>query len=120
MVEPPEEDLEAGNTSSSSPPSIAEVHKTDDIDMTDFQEMNDNLGQGDEDNLDELAHDDEGVETKDVLANDDERVETKEELAHDHEGVETKDELAYDDEGLKTKKKKIFLEFPDELDHLKH
>ena len=48
------------------------------------------------------------------------RVETKEELAHDHEGVETKDELAHDDEGLKTKKKKIFLEFPDELDHLKH
>ena len=66
MVEPPEEDLEAGHTSSSSPPSTAQVHKTDDIDMTDFQEMNDNLGQGEEDNLDELAHDYEGVETKDV------------------------------------------------------
>ena len=67
MVEPPEEDLEAGHTSSSSPPSTAQVHKTDDIDMTDFQEMNDNLGQGDEDNISELAHDDEGVETKEEL-----------------------------------------------------
>ena len=33
------EDLEAGNTFSSSPPSTAHVPETDDIDMTDFEEM---------------------------------------------------------------------------------
>ena len=50
MVEPPEEDLEAGN---SSPPSIAEVSKTDDIDMTVIQEINENQEQEDEDNEEE-------------------------------------------------------------------
>ena len=59
--------------------------------------MNDILGPGDENNLDELAHDDKGVETKDVLAHDDEGVETKDELEHDDEGVETKRQLAQGD-----------------------
>ena len=67
MVEPPEEDLEAGN---SSPPSIAEVFKTDDIDIT-IQEINENQEKGDEDNISELTHDDEGVETKKKLTHDD-------------------------------------------------
>ena len=73
------EDLEAGNTFSSSPPSTAHVPESDDIDI-DFEEMifkmvvkvrtacltftnvmmNDILGPGDEYNLDELAHDDKG------------------------------------------------------------
>ena len=50
MVELPEEDLEADD---SPPPSIAEVSKTDDIDMTVIQEINENQEQEDEDNEEE-------------------------------------------------------------------
>ena len=74
MVEPPEEDLEAGN---SSPPSIAEVSKTDDIDMTDFQEINENQEQEDEDNEDD-DHEP-GVVTKEEILLDNEGVDTTEE-----------------------------------------
>ena len=80
MVEPPEEDLEAGN---SSPPSIVEVSKTDDIDMTVFQEINENQEQEDEDNEDE---------------DHEPRVGTKEEIILDNEGVDTTEEkLAHND-----------------------
>ena len=75
------EDLEAGNTFSSSPPSTAHVPETDDIDITDLEEMNDNLGLGDEDNFDEVGHD-EGLKTKKKLAHDNAGVETKKKLAH--------------------------------------
>ena len=80
MVEPPEEDLEAGN---SSPPSIAEVSKTDDIDMTVIQDINENQEQEDEDN-EEDDHD-AGVGTKEEIPLDNEGVDTtEEELAHNY------------------------------------
>ena len=80
MVEPPEEDLEAGN---SSPPSIAEVSKTDDIDMTVIQEINENQEQEDEDN-EEDDHDT-AVVTKEEIILDNEGVDTTEEkLAHNY------------------------------------
>ena len=85
MVEPPEEDLEAGN---SSPPSIAEVSKTDDIDMT-VQEINENQEQEDEDN-EEDDHEP-GVGTKEEILLDNEGVDTtknKLEASHEHENVE--------------------------------
>ena len=73
MVEPPEEDLEAGNFS---PSSTAEVFKTDDIDMT-VQEINEKQEQEDEDD-EEDDHEP--------------RVGTKEEIILDHEGVDTTEE----------------------------
>ena len=90
MVEPPEEDLEAGN---SSPPSIAEVSKTDDIDMTVIQEINENQEQEDEDNEEE-DHDT-AVGTKEEIQLDNEEVDTTEEklahndveVSHEHENV---------------------------------
>ena len=84
MVEPPEKDLEAGN---SSPPSIAEVSKTDDIDMTVIQEINENQEQEDEDD-EEDAHEP-GVETKEEIILDKDGVDTQEVLLHDNEGVDT-------------------------------
>ena len=88
MVEP-EEDLEAGN---SSPPSIAEVSKTDDIDIT-IQEINENQEQEDEDN-EEDDHEP-GVGTKEEIILDNEGVDTTEEklahndveVSHEHENV---------------------------------
>ena len=90
MVEPPEEDLEAGN---SSPPSIAEVSKTDDIDMTVIQDINENQEQEDEDN-EEDDHDT-AVVTKEEIILDNEGVDTTEEklahndveVSHEHENV---------------------------------
>ena len=84
MVEPPEEDLEAGN---SSPPSIAEVSKTDDIDMTVIQEINENQEQEDEDN-EEDDHEP-GVGTKEEILLDNEGLDTEEELYNDNEAVDT-------------------------------
>ena len=75
MVEPPEEDLEAGNFS---PSSTAE----DDIDLT-VQEINENQEQEDEDN-EEDDHD-AGVGTKEEIPLDNEGVDTtEEELAHNY------------------------------------
>ena len=90
MVEPPEEDLEAGN---SSPPSIAEVSKTDDIDMTVIQEINENQEQEDED--DEEDNHEPGVGTKEEILLDNEGVDTTEEklvhndveVSHERENV---------------------------------
>ena len=79
MVEPPEEDLEAGNFS---PSSTAEVFQTDDIDLT-VQEINENQEQEDEDN-EEDDHD-AGVGTKEEIPLDNEGVDTtEEELAHNY------------------------------------
>ena len=79
MVEPPEEDLEAAN---SSPPSIAEVTTTDDIDVT-IQEINENQEQEDED--DEEDNHEPGVGTKEEIILDNEGVDTTEEkLAHNY------------------------------------
>ena len=79
MVEPHEEDLEASN---SSPPTMAEVSKTDDIDMT-VQEINENQEQEDED--DEEDNHEPGVGTKEEIILDNEGVDTiKEKLTHNY------------------------------------